>query len=267
MQFFKQDDPFPRGIISEELQSPQLGEPLGASGGLHKEEMYNLSNSLYSDTAMQEYRALTGKRGLYIFNAYNSSIASHRWPASWAADFAAGCGMLSASLTGHGMVSFDMRNQTPAGIHHGFLVPFSILDAWAYYREPWLWPQYLQDCHRLYAKLRHALAPYLYSSLWQANQSGVPMLRPMVLDYGYDPETTNLTSQYMLGDWLLVGLEPARLSAGGNVDRLLERYNLHQPGRMAGLPRRRAGGQPAAGTGGRHHPYEDRKRLHRAGAG
>jgi alpha-glucosidase (family GH31 glycosyl hydrolase) len=207
VKFFKQDDPYPRGIISEELQAPQLGEPLAAAGGLCREEMFNLSNTLYSETAVSEYRRRTGERALLIFNAYNSSVASHRWPASWAADYEAGCGMLSAGLSGHGMVSFDMRSHTLAGIHYGYLVPFAILDAWAYYREPWLWPEHMQDCHRLYAKLRHRLAPYLYTSLWQANQTGVPMMRAMVLDYADDPNTANLTSQYMLGDWLLVGLQ------------------------------------------------------------
>ena len=49
----------------------------------------------------------------------------------------------------------------------------AILDAWAYYREPWLWPEHMQRSHRLYAKLRHRLAPYLYTALWQANQTGV----------------------------------------------------------------------------------------------
>jgi len=207
VKFFKQDDPYPRGIISEELQAPQLGEPLAAAGDLCREEMFNLSNTLYSETAVSEYRRRTGERALLIFNAYNSSVASHRWPASWAADYEAGCGMLSAGLSGHGMVSFDMRSNTLAGIHYGYLVPFAILDAWAYYREPWLWPEHMQDCHRLYAKLRHRLAPYLYTTLWQSNQTGVPMMRAMVLDYSDDPNTANLTSQYMLGDWLLVGLQ------------------------------------------------------------
>jgi alpha-glucosidase (family GH31 glycosyl hydrolase) len=219
VKFFKQDDPYPRGIIGEELQAPQLGEPLAASGELRREEMYNLSNTLYSETAMTEYRRITGERTLLIFNGYNSSVASHRWPASWAADYEAGCGMLSAGLSGHGMVSFDMRSNTLAGIHYGYLVPFAILDAWAYYREPWLWPEHMQDCHRLYAKLRHRLAPYLYTALWQSNQTGVPMMRAMALDYGDDPHTANLTSQYMLGDWLLVGLsEQVYLPQGEWVD-------------------------------------------------
>ena len=207
VKFFKQDDPYPRGIISEELQVPQLGEPLAASGDLCREEMYNLSNTLYSETAMAEYRCITGERTFFVFNGYGSSVASHRWPASWAADYEAGCGMLSAGLSGHGMVSFDMRSNTLAGIHYGYLVPFAILDAWAYYREPWLWPEHMQACHRLYAKLRHRLAPCLYTSLWQSNRTGVPMLRAMVLDYADDPNTRDLTSQYMLGDWLLVGLQ------------------------------------------------------------
>ena len=219
VKFFKQDDPYPRGIISEELQAPQLGEPLAASGDLHREEMYNLSNTLYSETAMTEYRRITGERTFFVFNGYGSSVASHRWPASWAADYEAGCGMLSAGLSGHGMVSFDMRSNTLAGIHYGYLVPFAILDAWAYYREPWLWPEHMQECHRLYAKLRHRLAPYLYTSLWQSNRAGVPMMRAMVLDYADDPNTRDLTSQYMLGDWLLVGLqERVYLPKGAWVD-------------------------------------------------
>lgn len=208
VRFFKQDDPFPRGIISEEMQAPQLGEPLGESGDLCKEEMYNVSNSLYSETAFNEYRRATGQRALYIFNGYNSSIASQRWPVAWAADFLAGCGMLSAGMSGHSMVAFDMRNRTLAGVHLGFLTPFAIMDAWAYYIEPWLLPDHLQASHRLYAKLRHCLSPYLYSTLWQAQHSSAPMMRAMALDYGHDAEARDLTTQYMLGDWLLCGLQP-----------------------------------------------------------
>ena len=196
-------------IVSEELQAPVLGRMLGPSGGRTSRELLNVSNSLYSQTAFQEYGRLTGQRAFIIFSGYNSSIASHRWPTAWAGDFAAVHGLLNAGLSGHSMVSLDMNGATLAGIHYGYLTPFSILDSWAYYNEPWLRPEHVEQAHRYYAKLKHRLAPYLYSTLYQASQSGVPMMRAMVLDRPQDPNTWNLSSQHMLGDWFLVGSQPS----------------------------------------------------------
>lgn len=207
--FFKQDDPYPRMITSQELQTPELGRPLDSSGELSAGEYLNVTNSLFSETLIEEFRRRTGRRTMVIFNGYTVSLGSHRWPAAWAADYAAGTGLLNASLSAHSMVCMDMRNGTPAGIHLGFLIPFSIIDAWAYYIEPWIYPPHLLECHRFYAKLRHRLAPYLYSSLHQACESGVPSLRPMVLDHQNEPFARELATQHMLGDWLLVGHEPA----------------------------------------------------------
>ena len=209
VKFFKQDDPYPRMIVSEELQAPVLGRMLGPSRGRTSRELLNVSNSLYSQTAFQEYGRLTGQRAFIIFSGYNSSIASHRWPTAWAGDFAAVHGLLNAGLSGHAMASLDMNGATLAGIHYGYLTPFSILDSWAYYNEPWLRPEYIEQAHRYYAKLKHRLAPYLYSTLYQASQSGVPMMRAMVLDRPQDPNTWNLSSQHMLGDWFLVGSQPS----------------------------------------------------------
>jgi alpha-glucosidase (family GH31 glycosyl hydrolase) len=208
VKFFKQDDPYPRMIVSEELQAPVLGKLLGPSGGRTPQELLNAANSLYTETAFQEYRRLTGQRPFMILSGYASSIASQRWPVAWAGDFAAVHGLLNAGLSGHGMASLDMNGATLAGIHYGYLTPFSIVDSWAYYNEPWLRPEYVEQSHRFYSKLKHRLAPYLYSTLYQAWHSGVPMMRAMVLDRPQDPNTWNLTSQHMLGDWLLVGTQP-----------------------------------------------------------
>jgi alpha-glucosidase (family GH31 glycosyl hydrolase) len=209
VKFFKQDDPYPRMIVSEELQAPVLGKLLGPSGGRTSRELLNVANTLYSETAFQEYRRLTGQRAFIIFSGYASSIASHRWPTAWAGDFAATHGLLNAGLSGHAMASLDMNGATLPGIHYGYLTPFSIVDSWAYYNEPWLRPDHIEQAHRFYSKLKHRLAPYLYSTLHQASHSGVPMMRAMVLDLPDDPNTWNLSSQHMLGDWLLVGSGPS----------------------------------------------------------
>lgn len=214
IKFFKQDDPYPRMISSQEWLPPEMNKNLGVSGVFSAAEMNNLTNSLYSQTAMREYTRVTGERAMLMFNGYNSSIASHRWPFTWEADFPLGVGALSAGLSGHGLVSTRDRNESPDGIHLGYLAPFSYLEAWAYYKEPWLYSEDLLEMNRFYVKLRYRLLPYLYSSLRQSNQAGLPMMRAMVLEYQDDPKTHQLATQFMLGDSLLVASATTSLSSG-----------------------------------------------------
>ncbi len=207
VSFFKQDDPFPRMIESTELNDPAFSKETESSQSRFNRSVKSLANSLYSETAMNEFRRITGKRTFYLFNSYVSSFGSHRWPTGWAADFAAGNGLLNAGLAAHSMVSLDMNPSSVSGMHLGYLTPFSIIDAWAYYKEPWLYPTYLMDAHRFYAKLRYRLNPYLYSTQAQSHFTGLPMMRAMVLQYQNDSVTWRLDRQYMLGDALLVGLD------------------------------------------------------------
>ncbi len=217
IKFFKQDDPYPRMISSQEMLPPELNRSLGGSGVFSAAEMNNTTNSLYSDTAMREYRRVTGERAMIMFNGYNSSISSHRWPFTWEADFPLGVGALSASLSGHSLVSTRDRNEAPDGIHLGYLAPFCYLESWAYYKEPWLYSEKLLEMNRFYAKLRYRLLPYLYSSARQSVESGLPLMRPMLLEFQSDPTTRNLASQFLLGDWLLVGSATAKLTSGAEL--------------------------------------------------
>ncbi|MFD2327840.1 TIM-barrel domain-containing protein [Cohnella sp. GCM10020058] len=51
---------------------------------------------------------------------------------------------------------------------------------------------------------RYNIIPYLYSEGKKSSDTGVPLMRAMVLDYPSDTNTYGLTAQYMLGDNLLV---------------------------------------------------------------
>ena len=217
IKFFKQDDPYPRMIQSTEWLPPELNSGLRGSGALSTGEMTNVTNSLYSQTAMQEYTRVTGERAMIMFNGYGSSIASQRWPFTWEADFPLGGGALNASLSGHSLVSTRDRNEVPDGIHVGYLAPFSYLESWAYYKEPWFYSDDLLDMNRFYVKLRYRLLPYLYSSVHQSAQSGLPVMRPMVLEYQNDPQAQQVQSQFMLGDWLLVGSARPTLVSGAET--------------------------------------------------
>ena len=88
----------------------------------------------------------------------------------------------------------------------GFLTPFcrnhKQLDS--YDHEPWRFGKYYEDIIRKYLKLRYRLLPFLYSSLEEGSRTGVPLFRPLLLDYQKDLNTLNLDDQFLVGSDLLV---------------------------------------------------------------
>ncbi|MDB5883506.1 MAG: glycoside hydrolase family 31 [Ramlibacter sp.] len=98
----------------------------------------------------------------------------------------------------------------------------------------WIWREHLPWSHgpeveaicRAYSELRYRLLPYTYTLAWQARDQGLPLMRPMVLNYPDDPRVFELGDQYLWGDDLLVApvtREGARawsayLPAGGWYD-------------------------------------------------
>jgi alpha-glucosidase len=87
-----------------------------------------------------------------------------------------------------------------------FLAPFcrnhKVIDG--YDQEPWRFGKYYEDIIRKYLKLRYQLLPFLYTTLEEAHRTGVPLFRPLVLNYQDDPNTYNLDDQFMIGNDLLV---------------------------------------------------------------
>lgn len=211
VDMFKQDDPYPRSIHSESYDPAIMNKYSLATEKYKHQELRNIANSIYSETAFNEFRKLTGKRYATQFHAYNASIASHRWPYQWGGDFTAGNGMLNAGLSGHALSSEDMRDYSPKGLHHDYLTPVPVLDAWAYYREPWLFSGKVESDHRFYARFRQKLSPYFYSSVWQSHTRALPLMRPMIMEFQNDRNTLNMTGEYMLGEWLLVIAETSSI--------------------------------------------------------
>jgi alpha-glucosidase len=87
-----------------------------------------------------------------------------------------------------------------------FLAPFcrnhKVIDG--YDQEPWRFGKYYEDIIRRYLKLRYQLLPFLYTTLEEAHRTGVPLFRPLVLNYQDDPNTYNLDDEFMIGNDLLV---------------------------------------------------------------
>jgi len=87
-----------------------------------------------------------------------------------------------------------------------FLAPFcrnhKVIDG--YDQEPWRFGDYYEDIIRKYLKLRYQLLPFLYTTLEEAHRTGIPLFRPLVLNYPEDPNTHNLDDEFMIGADLLV---------------------------------------------------------------
>ncbi|MBI3514154.1 MAG: glycoside hydrolase family 31 protein [Proteobacteria bacterium] len=69
---------------------------------------------------------------------------------------------------------------------------------------PWSHGETSETICRDYLELRSRLMPYTYTLAWQARRQGLPMMRPLVLNYPDDPATWDLGTQYLWGDDILV---------------------------------------------------------------
>ncbi|RPK84520.1 Alpha-xylosidase [Streptomyces sp. ADI97-07] len=72
------------------------------------------------------------------------------------------------------------------------------------YRVPWAFGEEAVDVARKFTLLKHRLMPYLYGVAAEAHRTGVPMMRPMLVEFPGDPAARTLDRQYMLGPDLLV---------------------------------------------------------------
>jgi alpha-D-xyloside xylohydrolase len=71
-------------------------------------------------------------------------------------------------------------------------------------REPWEYGEEAITIFRKFAKLRYRLLPYLYSCAKESSQNGLPLMRPLLLEFQDDPASHFVDTQYLLGEWLMV---------------------------------------------------------------
>lgn len=98
----------------------------------------------------------------------------------------------------------------------GFLTPFcrNHAEVTGYDHEPWRFGSYYEGIIRKYLKLRYRLLPFLYTALEEAHRTGVPLFRPLLLNYQDDYNTLTIDDEFMVGTDLLAApiLRPAQSS-------------------------------------------------------
>ncbi|MEW8979651.1 MAG: glycoside hydrolase family 31 protein [Symbiobacterium sp.] len=71
-------------------------------------------------------------------------------------------------------------------------------------QEPWAFGPEVEEIARRYITLRYRLLPFLYNEFYKCSQTGLPVMRPLLMEYPDDPETANLSDQFLLGEDLMV---------------------------------------------------------------
>jgi alpha-D-xyloside xylohydrolase len=200
-----------------------FGERIPSEGvayhdGSNPVEMHNLYPLHYNQAVFEVLQEVKGSDAIVF--ARSSYASGQRFPVHWGGDCWSNFESMAESLRGglsltscgfaywsHDIGGFE-GNPPPAvykrWIQFGLLSSHSRLHGSSFYRVPWLVDEESCDVLRAFTRLKHQLMPYLYAKAIEASETGVPMMRSMVLEHPHDPACTALDRQYQLGESLLV---------------------------------------------------------------
>lgn len=71
-------------------------------------------------------------------------------------------------------------------------------------QEPWTFDQETIDIYRKFVNLRYKLVPYLYDLFYKHQQDGLPILRPLALEFENDSKCESINDEFMVGENILV---------------------------------------------------------------
>jgi alpha-D-xyloside xylohydrolase len=205
--------------------------------GSAPDRMHNLYTQLYNEAVFEVLKERRGEGEAVLF-ARSATAGGQRLPVHWGGDSTSTYssmaetlrGGLSLALSGFGFWSHDIGGfeGTPDSgvfkrwVAFGMMSSHSRLHGSNSYRVPWVFDdgseaegQSAVDVTRTFLDLKLRLMPYLYAAGREATEAGIPMMRPMVLEFPGDPTARLLDRQYMLGRDLLVA--PV-FSADGEVE-------------------------------------------------
>ena len=71
-------------------------------------------------------------------------------------------------------------------------------------QDPWSYGIRRENINRRSIDLRYRLLPYLYNAFYQSSQTGLPIMRALLLDYPDDPEAVAQQDEFLFGSDFLV---------------------------------------------------------------
>ncbi|MGG6432531.1 glycoside hydrolase family 31 protein [Anoxybacillus sp. D401a] len=165
-------------------------------------------------------KQLKGKRPFVLTRAGFSGI--HRYAAVWTGDNRSFWEHLELSLPmclNLGLSAVAFCGADVGGFAHDahgeLLVRWTQVGAFSPYfrnhcaigfarQEPWAFGETYEQIVKRYIELRYEWLPHLYTLCFEAYQTGVPMMRPLMLEYPDDAETWNISDQFMVGNEVMI---------------------------------------------------------------
>ncbi|WP_395015865.1 alpha-xylosidase, partial [Robinsoniella peoriensis] len=182
-------------------------------------KMHNYYTYLYNQTVFELLEKERGEGEAVLF-ARSATVGGQKFPAHWGGDCSASYlsmaetlrGGLSLALSGFGFWSHDISGfeQTASAdiykrwCQFGLLTSHSRLHGSSSYRVPWLFDEEACEVLKKFVNIKCSLMPYLYRQAVIAHQQGIPMHRPMFIEYPDDRACDTLDKQFFLGDSLLI---------------------------------------------------------------
>ena len=164
-------------------------------------EMHNLYALQYNEAVYNLLVEVRGQEEAVVF-ARSTYASGQRYPVHWGGDCWSNFESMAESLRGglslttcgfafwsHDIGGFE-GNPPPAvykrWIQFGLLSSHSRLHGSSFYRVPWLVDEESCTVLQAFTRLKHRLMPYLYAQAIHATETGVPMMRSMVMEYPHD---------------------------------------------------------------------------------
>lgn len=163
--------------------------------------MHNYYSYLYNKTVFDAIKDFYGENKACLF-ARSATVGCQKFPVHWGGDctgeFSSMAetlrGGLSLCSTGFGFYSHDIggfETRSSADVYKrwcafGLMSTHSRLHGSASYRVPWAYDEEAVDVLRFFTNLKGKLMPYIYAQAIKTSKTGVPMMRPMVMDFTDD---------------------------------------------------------------------------------
>jgi len=182
-------------------------------GGMYEHNLYPLR---YNKAVFDITKQIEGEGIIWARSAW---AGSQRYPLHWGGDAAnTNEAMLSTlhagmsfGLSGFPFWSHDMGGfvqSTPESLYRRW-IPFGFLTSHtrshgAPPTEPWQYNESFVDAYRLCAEMKYKLMPYIYAQAKYCTETGLPMVRALLVEFPDDPGAWAVEDEYMFGNDMLV---------------------------------------------------------------
>ncbi len=199
-----------------------------AYNGEQGQALHNIYSLLYN-RCVYEAAEKYCKTGPFLFSR-SAWTGSQCYPSQWGGDPQSDWGGLAASI--RGALSWGLSGApyyaTDVGGFYKDTRDSELYSRWIQAavfsahmrlhgignREPWSYSEAAESAANKALSLRYQLLPYIHKTIQQSSETGLPVMRAMVLAFPEQPQTWAFEDQFMFGDDILVA--PC-LQPGGKV--------------------------------------------------